>query len=76
MTPAATARKIKRSMLDLAEKASTQDSVIIMFSGHGQYDKDKQLGVWYPYEAEDLADELKIQWFAIGAGPSRRNMSW
>ena len=47
----ATKKNIVYSFRQLAEKVRPQDSVLIYFSGHGEYDKVLKQGYWVPVEA-------------------------
>ena len=47
----ATQKNIVYSFRQLAEKVRPQDSVLIYFSGHGEYDKVLKQGYWVPVEA-------------------------
>jgi hypothetical protein len=48
----ATRTNIEGSLFDLGRKAGAEDSVLIYYAGHGQYDEDGRLGWWVPVEAQ------------------------
>ena len=48
----ATRENITRSFRKLAEKVAPEDSVLIYFSGHGEYDSVFKQGYWVPVEGE------------------------
>jgi len=48
----ATRENITLSFRKLAKKVTREDSVLIYFSGHGEYDSDFNQGYWVPVEAE------------------------
>jgi len=55
---AATRKNIERAVFELIKKVGESDTVLLVFSGHGYYDEDAQLGYWYPYEAEAVPDGI------------------
>lgn len=48
----ATRTNIEGSLFDLGRKAGAEDSVLIYYAGHGQYDEDGRLGWWVPVEGQ------------------------
>ena len=48
----ATGSNIQDALYQLGQKAGQNDSVLIYYAGHGQYDEDGRLGWWVPVEAE------------------------
>ena len=48
----ATKENIVHSFRKLAEKVTSNDNVLIYFSGHGEYDKVFKQGYWVPVEGE------------------------
>lgn len=48
----ATSAKIQNALYKLGRQAGKDDSVLIYYAGHGQYDEDGRLGWWVPVEAE------------------------
>ena len=47
----ATKRNIFESLRSMAEKVTSNDSLIVYFSGHGEYDKLIKNGYWIPVDA-------------------------
>ena len=48
----ATGPKIQNAMYRLGRDVGKDDSVLIYYAGHGQYDEDGKLGWWVPVEGE------------------------
>ena len=47
-----TRTNIEEALFQLGQKAGPEDSVLIYYAGHGQYDKDGRLGWWVPVEGQ------------------------
>ena len=65
---AATEREIFQTFRQLAAKITPQDSLIVFYSGHGEYDKVIEEGYWIPIDAqlgaqEDYIANSKIKTF-------------
>jgi hypothetical protein len=48
----ATRTNIENALFNLGRKAGAEDSVLIYYAGHGQYDEEGRLGWWVPVEAQ------------------------
>ncbi len=48
----ATRTNIESALFRLGQQAKAEDSVLIYYAGHGQYDEDGRLGWWVPVEAQ------------------------
>ncbi len=51
--------EIKLAFINLKKKLTTNDNLLIFYSGHGGFDKDIDLGYWYPSDT-DLENELEL----------------
>jgi len=49
----ATATNIFKQLRSLARRAKPQDSLLIYFSGHGEYDEVLEKGFWIPHDGKD-----------------------
>ncbi len=49
----ATAANIFKQLMELTQKAGPQDSLLIYFSGHGEYDQVLDKGFWIPYDGKN-----------------------
>lgn len=56
----ATRAGIEGALYQLGRKAGPDDSVLIYYAGHGQYDDDGRLGWWVPVEANALRPGMFI----------------
>jgi len=48
----ATRTKIEGALYKLGQQAKAEDSVLIYYAGHGQYDEEGRLGWWVPVEGQ------------------------
>ena len=48
----ATRRNILIKLREITQKITTEDNLILYFSGHGHYDKVTESGFWIPFDAE------------------------
>jgi len=48
----ATENNIRKTLLDLKRSITSEDNLVIFFSGHGEYDEDLDEGYWVPADAK------------------------
>jgi hypothetical protein len=52
----ATSKKIQDAFRGYIKSLNEDDNLIIYYSGHGDYDKDSDIGYWIPYEAKEYTE--------------------
>lgn len=60
----ATQQNIIEVFRNLATKVTKKDSLVVYFSGHGEYDKITNIGYWIPVDAKlsNIGDFISFQW--------------
>ncbi len=57
----ATRQAVFAGLQELTDKITENDNLVIYYSGHGFYDKDKEITYWIPVEAE-MGTDHAINW--------------
>ena len=57
----ATSKNIQDAFRKYIQILKLDDNLIIFYSGHGDYDKDSDIGYWVPFEAKDYSSSISNQ---------------